>query len=62
MSPTSEKQSFDLRICSTDEFIPWAMAFHISTLSLLEHKIVALKSNTPPGYNHSIALALSATV
>ncbi len=54
-SSTSEKLSFDLRLCSTEEFIPWAMVFHMSTLALLEHKIVALKSTWPPGYNHSTA-------
>ncbi len=60
-SSTLEKLSFYLRVCSTDEFTPWATAFHMSTLALLDHKIVALKSNCPPGYNHSPALSWSAS-
>jgi hypothetical protein len=45
--------SFDLRRCICEGFIFCATKFHMSTLLLLQHNIVALKSNCPPGYSHS---------
>ncbi len=54
-SSASVKLSFNLSICSCDGFFFCATAFYMLMLLLLQHNIVALKSNCPPEYNHSTA-------